>query len=335
MKNILILGGTGNISHHFTNLALKNNLKVTTVTRGIENPLRRITKSDRLTEIHMDIKYEELIINNKVNIEEYDVIIDFICYDKSDALKRIKLLNRNLKHYIYISTTAGYEKNRDLTPYSEDTKFSNLEWDYCKNKREAEIIFQKYYELSNFPITIARLGHTYDTALPIAVGPTDWTVPNMIEEKIGLINFNIYNNRWCLLHANDAAEALYEIAKNQVLKGEIINIVSEIETNWEEICNILVNKINSNCKIIKIPPNFIHSKIPYLGNGILWHKMHDEIYDTTKLKKYIPNWFEKTNLLEGLDKSIRWYKSENNRRVINTKLSNELFNLIKEYEAII
>lgn len=133
---ILVIGGTQMIGRDFVELCLENNIEPVLANRGITN--RSLFKN--LTHIQIDRNYEESCRNLK-NIE-FDIIIDFSCYNKDQLINILKNVKYN--KYIILSTLCVFD-NEAIT----DTKH----WlnNYCLQKKILEeYIFNN--KLNNFLI---------------------------------------------------------------------------------------------------------------------------------------------------------------------------------------
>lgn len=324
---ILVIGGTGNISYPYVVHAASAKHNIFIVNRSSDFHLRRKISSPFVQEFIGDVKDKSFL--NKISCDYYDVIVDFLCYCDSDAQARIMAFRGKVGHYIFISTTAGYSKSDASLPYTEKTPFTNLSWDYVADKFKAELRFKFAYESINFPVTIARLGHTYDSILPIDVGPSDWTVPSRVLKGLPIVMHGDGSGVWTITHANDVASAIHQIASKKILIGDLINIVSARRTTWNEVT---VNIFTAMCKETTIfyrKPAEINAVSSYYGNGILWHKMWDDFYDNSKLKGFLPGWVELLSNADGIKSSINWYMENEYRQKINPDAERVLDILIK------
>jgi len=311
--NILVLGGSGNISYQFVSNGLKNNFNITTITRHSNKIEKRYCEN--IINYYFDVNEGDLLSNFLIG-KNFDCVVDFICYNSESALKRINLFTGIIHKYFFISTTAMYSRNEKFLPYTESCPRDNLNWDYSRNKYEAENIFTYYYEKYSFPVTILRLGHTYDTALPISVGPNNWTTPKrIINDKFISVHDN-GNSTWSLLHSSDASNAIVKLIQSKV-GCDIFNVVSNISTNWNEITKYYFSILEKPLKINYVPSKLINEITPYFGNGIIYHKMWSESYDNKKLTYLIPDWQENTSLVKGISSSLAWYQNNIKRLETN------------------
>lgn len=166
MKKILILGGTKYVGKAFLNEMIANhNHKITVLSRH---------KIENIISIEGNRKDEALLL--KMLNNEYDIIIDFICFCLPDAKKLIDAINKNSKNpkIIFISSTYVYDQNANQDLYYENdfnaTNYSpsNSEREYItykEGKRSAETYFTRNYDQNNlciirFPIILGKNDYT-------------------------------------------------------------------------------------------------------------------------------------------------------------------------------
>ena len=325
--NILVLGGSGNISSTFCAEAMARGHDVTAVTRG-SNDLRRRPLSGVKT-ILGDLKDSGFVTALSNSIEHVDVVVNFLSYDAVDAHKFVRCFADKLSQYIFISTTAGYSKDPNSLPYTETTPFNALDWTYARNKREAELVYLKAYHDMDFPVTIARFGHTYDTLVPVAVGPADWTVPQRIRDKKPVVVHGDGSGIWSLLHSTDGAKALVGLCGNPYALGETVNVVSSGRITWTDLTKCLFKHLATDPQVCFVPSHEIHQECPYLGAGIVGHKMWNEFYNNSKLRRILPDWWQSIPIDEGIVKTLSWYNAGPHRKLVNTQLDDTLTELCK------
>jgi nucleoside-diphosphate-sugar epimerase len=315
---ILVIGGTGNISSFFVKLCLKKKINVEIITRNSKNNLRDNLNNKFLQKTYCDInKIKRKNFLKTIKFKKFDCVVNFVCYNKKQAINFAHLIRNITSRFIFISTTAGYIKDKNQLPYNEQTNLKT-KWIYANNKKEAEKVFLKKKN-KNFNVNIIRLGHTYGHIIPFPVGPVDWTIPHLLNKGYPIIVHDKGLNTWSLLHAKDAANAIFEIIKNRNIFNNFINIVSSKKNNWNKIVKEILLILKKKKKIKYINSNIILKKCRYFGESVIYHKKFNEYYDTSLLKKIIPKWKEKITLNEGLKKTLKWFKLSKNRQIVNKK----------------
>lgn len=308
---VLIIGGTGNISWHVTTQAMIAGHDVFILNRN-ETSINRRQLPTRST--------RRIIVSdiNKLKYpptKKFDVIVDFLCYTPEQAEHRIELFTGMCHQYIFISSTAVYKKPAGKSPYTEKSPAGNQFWKYAQDKLAAEKVFLK---AKDFPVTIVRPAHTYDTIIPYAVGRNDWTVAQrMIDGKTIPIHGD-GTVLWTLTHSEDFARALVGLFGNPKTIGEIYHITSDEWLIWNSIMvyiSVLLTGKQPNVRFI--PSAVIYGDDPYYGAGIIGHKMWCDIYDNSKIKAVVPDWKAEISFKEGIKRTIDWFMEDKKRQIIN------------------
>lgn len=174
--------------------------------------------------------------------KEFDVVLDFICYNEEQARIDIELFKNKVKHFFFISTVSVYDRVTKNIPYSEKARVNpNSIREYAVDKLKAENLFLNAYEEFDFPATIIRPGYTYDTIIPVSVGLNDWTVCKRILDDKPPIIMGDGSNIYTFTHSKDFADALTALFLNESSFGEIYNITSDEINTWKEATDILID----------------------------------------------------------------------------------------------
>jgi len=322
---ILIIGGTGNISYSCTMEAVRHRHDVTTLNRGTRKSVRPLP-----------ITVKEMFgdINNLVPWKDtYDVVIDFVCYTPDQAEQRIKLFSGRCGQYVFISTTAMYDREWGKYPLAESAS-SHSKWDYAQDKYTAECIFNRYRVEYGFLSTIIRPGHTYDTIIPCAIGNNCWTVAQRIIDRKPIPVIGNGNTLWTLTHSEDFSNALISLVENPHSIGHTYHITSDKWLTWKQIYGTIAERFEiqwDEADFIQVPAEYIMKTNPYLGNGVVYHKQYCDIYDNSKIKAILPDWRTNINFKAGIHRTINWFRQDYKRMVIDQKLDKYLDHLCEKF----
>lgn len=167
---LLIIGGTGFLGRHITELALEGGHEVTLFNRGLRNPL---LFGGRVLWLEGDRKKNL----SPLQYKKFDVVIDTCGYFPSDIKSLCEILKDNVQHYVFVSTISTYDMDRLQEPtITEDSPLYegqvSPEGNYGLLKALSEQVVQSYFMDSS---TIIRPGYI--------VGPHDHTfrLPYWIE----------------------------------------------------------------------------------------------------------------------------------------------------------
>jgi nucleoside-diphosphate-sugar epimerase len=318
--NLLIVGGTGNISWRLSQAASDASWRVALLNRGAPDRKRRLPPP----------KCELIIadINNQAATEQalgsrrFDAVIDFVCYNEKHARRAVSYFRARTPHYIFISTTALYDRAVAKTPLTEKSPVMTSGWDYALAKAEAERVFTEAASHDAFPVTMLRPGHTYDTIIPEAVGDGNWTNPWRLLNGKPIVLHGDGTTLWTLTHSSDFAQAIMEFLKSGHAPGETFHITSDEAYTWREITAAVCREIGINTPAICYrTTEEIDSVSVRYGNGIKFHKMWCDIYDNSKFKKACPSWHTTVSLEDGIKRAVGYYRRDAQLMVLNEQLN--------------
>lgn len=165
MKNILIIGGTRNMGYDLTLRLIAANHRVTVLNRGMS----RVELPESVHRLHAD-RSDPQQMQRALLAKKFDVVVDFVLFNKTDAEAIVKVMADKADHYIMISSGQVYlvregaerpysEADYDgrLQPAPKPNTFAYEEWRYGMGKREAEDVLFNAHAESGFPATTLRL----------------------------------------------------------------------------------------------------------------------------------------------------------------------------------
>ena len=329
---ILFIGGNGNISWYCVQEAISKGYEVYELNRGETLSTRRAIQPE-VNKITLDIR-DHSKVRHFMKDMNFDIVCDFICYNKEHADFNIEIFKGKVKQFIFISSEAVYERKSQNLPYKETaSKYSfDTTCNYILDKLEAEQAFMNAYKEFGFPITIIRPAYTYDTIMPASIGHNCFTAQQLYIDGYPILIAGDGTNLWTFTHSKDFASAFIHLLNNNEAIGEDFNIANEEYLTWNEVMGIIAE----NLKIYN--PQFIH--IPrkeilqynFLGETeMLFQKMWHNIYDISKIKKIAPTWKPKILFKDGIKETIKWFMQDSVRRRFNKQLDNGIKFLYNKY----
>ena len=103
MKKILIIGGTGILSTAVVDACISHGFEVTMMNRG--NKMGDVNPNAKL--IVCDARDEEQVKQKTLGLC-FDVVIDFIVFNKEQLERSLALFGHMTKQYIFISSAQAY-----------------------------------------------------------------------------------------------------------------------------------------------------------------------------------------------------------------------------------
>lgn len=300
---VLIMGGTGVISTHVRRLLEKYNNEVTVINRG-----NKATESDsRARYIKADINNIELL-KEALRGECFDVALDFIAFNTSDVLKRYELLKGKLRQYIFISSATVY--NVKSGTVTENSPVGNDFNDYAQKKLECERLLLKELNGPDFPITIVRPSHTYDsTRVPLGIHGKNgsWQNVKRIIEGKSVIIHDSGEGLWAMLRSEDFAALLYGIIGRTEAIGEIFHIASEESLSWKRIYSIVADELDVPLNACYVPSEILvkEGQEFNLGAKLFGDKARSLIFNAEKIKRMAGEYHCMYSMEAGIRDSVR------------------------------
>lgn len=229
MTNVLVLGGTRFFGKNLVELLLKEQIKVTLLTRGkTEDEF-----GDQVQRLVVD-REDAVALEKAIGDQQYDVVYDNICFTPQQAREAVSIFQNKAKRYILTSSLSVYDFGTGICHESDvDTHHYTIDADpeaelsYGEGKRQAEAVF---FQQADFPVAAVRF--------PIVLGPNDYTkrlhfhVERVLSGKvIGISNLEAQMN---FIHEQEAAEFLFWLGISSELTGPV-NARSDGEVRLREL----------------------------------------------------------------------------------------------------
>lgn len=311
-KKILVTGGTGFIGSHLVDRLVSLGSIIYVPTRNkefqLDNKRINIMRGDLnnlnfCNEITKDI---DIVFNLAADVKSihYKTQHPASCFrDNLTIFMNILESSRinKVKKFLTMSSVSVYPSECKIPIPEEEgiisTPNPNQE-SYGWAKRMQEFLSISYSKEYNMNISIIRADNVY--------GPKDnfnndsvHVIPTLIRKIISNENpINVWgsgNQTRSFIYIDDLIDGL-NLAIEKINNGDPINIGSEEEISIKELVETIMNLSNKK-------PQIIFDKTKAEG-----HKRR--VCDISKAKKIL-GFKAKTNIKEGLNKTIEWYKNEN------------------------
>jgi len=304
--DLLVVGGTGAISHSCAIEAAAQGMRVTALNRGRTSTVRSLPEPvELLTADITDPPSVEAALGDR----RFDAVVNFLCFDADDAAQSVELFTDRTDHYVHISSASVYHRPLPKGPVSESTLAHNPDHAYMRDKVEAENVFLAAFAERRFPVTIVRPAHTYDEAT--APLPGGWAVIDRIERGEPVVVQGDGTSMWTYTHAADLAVGLVGLLGRPSTFGEAFHITSDDVLSWNQIYLAIGHAMGAEPRILHIPTDWIVLAEPdWFWSGLLDGDLsHTEIYDNTKVRSYVPG-FGPTRVFEReIYRILAWRKS--------------------------
>lgn len=301
---ILLIGGTGTISGAIAKLLAQRGDDLTLLNRG--NRAEDVPAGAKV--ICCDINNEALV-EEKLAGECFDAVCQFIGYKPEHVQRDYRLFAGKTKQYIFISSTAAYQKPVVNYRMTEETAFCNPYWDYAREKAACEEFLMQKYREEGFPVTIVRPSHTYgERSVPLAVRGKkgSWQILKRMMEGKKVIIHGDGTNLWTLTHNSDFAKGFVGLIGNPVALGEAFHITSDESVTWNQVYQIVADRLNVPLHAYHVSTDFLSAVNPphdYWGS-LMGDKANSVVFDNTKLKKAVPGFQATVSVAEGIANTV-------------------------------
>ncbi len=301
---VLFIGGTGTISTAISKQLISMKTDLYILNRGSRNE-ELGTKG--VTYLTCDINDENSV---KMLIKDlsFDVIADFIVFDKSALERDYRLFKGKTKQYIFISSASAYQKPPTDYRITEGTPLANPYWEYSRKKIECEDYLMKLYREEGFPVTIIRPSHTYSNrSIPLGVHGDNgsWQIAKRMLEGKSVIIHGDGTSLWTMTSNKDFAKAFIGLLGNIHALGQAVQITSDESLTWNQIYQAIANALGVELKPYHVSSAFLDAVGPYdFYGGLIGDKANSVVFDNSKLKQLVPGFTAEIRFDQGIKECV-------------------------------
>ncbi len=284
---ILFIGGTGLISSAISERLLSEGHELYLLNRGADRSFEALGAKYLIAD-----KNDEAAVSELIRGLSFDCVADFIAYGPEDIERDYRLFAGRTMQYIFISSASAYRKPLTAYPITESTPLGNRYWDYAQQKVDAEATLFRLCRENDFPATVVRPSHTYGRSkfiVPLSGAKTQWTyAARMLEGKPTVVHGD-GQSLWTVTHTSDFAVGFCGLVGNLQAIGHAFHITSDEALSWDRIIEIESGILGVEPNILHASSDYIAEKLPEFRGGLLGDKANSLVFDTTKIKKFVPN----------------------------------------------
>lgn len=324
---LLVIGGTGVISSAVTRLAVERGLDVTVLNRGSSatRPL-----PDGAEVVQADVR-DPASVRAALGDREFDSVVDWVAFTPEHVQTDIDLFAGRTGQYVFISSASAYQTPPERLPVTESTPLRNPFWQYSRDKIACEDLLTRAYRDTGFPATVVRPSHTYDrTLVPLDGG---WTAVERMRQGREVVVHGDGTSLWTLTHHEDFARGMVPLLGNPRTLGEAFHITSDDAPTWDQIVRALAAAAGVEPRIVHVPSDAIAAADPEWGAGLLGDKAHSMVFDTTKLRRLVPEFATTIRFEQGAREIVDWHDADPARRVVDARMDAVMDDLVARYRV--
>ena len=324
---VLFVGGTGLISSACTRLAVERGVELFLLNRGSDPD--RGGATSLVADAHDEAATEGVLAGHR-----FDVVVDWIAYTPEDIERDLRLFRHRTDQFVFISSASAYLKPLGDWIIREDTPLANPFWDYARDKIACEDRLMRAFRDDGFPVTIVRPSLTYgDTQVPLAVN--SWARPYTAIARMRrgrpLIVPGDGTSLWTITHNSDFAKAFVGLLGRPQAIGQAFNIMSDEVLTWDEIYRQVAAAAGVEARIVHIASDFIAECLPEMRGTLLGDKAVSAVFDTTKIKRFVPDFRATTPFAEGIRRTLAWFDADPARQQVDSEMDDRWERLIAAY----
>jgi nucleoside-diphosphate-sugar epimerase len=324
---VLFIGGSGIISSACSRLAVERGIDLTVLNRGTagQRPLPA-----GATVLHADVR-DPAAVRQVLGDREFDAVVDWVAFTPGHVQTDIDLFRGRTGQYVFISSASVYQTPPLRLPVTESTPLRNPHWQYSRDKIACEDLLTAAYRAEGFPTTIVRPSHTYDeTLVPFDGG---WTVLGRMRAGKPIVVHGDGTSLWTLTHHQDFAKGFVPLLGHPRTIGDAFGITSDDVLTWDQIAHALAAAAGGRPRIVHVPSEAIAAADAEWGAGLLGDKAHSMVFDTTKLRRVVPEFLATVPFEVGARQIVAWHDQDPARQQIDTQLDKVMDGLVDRYQV--
>lgn len=326
---VLYIGGTGNISRASSKRAIEQGIDLYLLNRGTRGV--KIEGAKTIVGDINNIEQMELLLKD----HSWDVVVNWIAFSPEDIERDINLFAGKTRQYIFISTASAYQKPPTQPIIKESTPLYNPFWKYSRDKIACEDALMRAYREIDFPITIVRPSHTYDTVIPVTIGGwTEYTVIDRMKKGLKVIIQGDGTSLWTITHSKDFAKGFNGLLGNRQAIGHSFHITSDEWLTWNQIYQFVSDAAGVELNAVHIATDFIDTIAPGEKDGLWGDKAHCGIFDNSKIKSFVPDYSATIPFSEGIKETIKWFEADSKRKIVKSETNAMMDKILKAYSEL-
>jgi len=329
--NILVTGACGFIGSHLAEELVRQNHKVTAFvfynSRNSKGWLDTVDKDilNNLEIVSGDIRDDEIIFQNS---KKKDIIFHLAAligipysykavksYIDTNINGTYNILNSAKKNNVYktiITSTSEVYGTAQTIPIKESHSL-NAQSPYAASKIAADQMAISFYRSYNLPVTILRPFNTFGPRQSArAILPT--IISQLLNNKKLIKLGNLFPTR-DFTYVDDTVAAFIATIKKNNIHGEVVNIGNKFEISIQDILTIMQKDFGFKFKATK-------DKKRIRGKKTEVERLFSSNEKAKTLLSWTPKYAGKKGFIKGLDKTISWFKKDNNLKYYNSDVYN-------------
>jgi nucleoside-diphosphate-sugar epimerase len=137
---------------------------------------------------------------------------------------------------------------------------------------------------------------------------------------------------WTITHNSDFAKGFVGLLGHQQAIGHAFQIMSDEVLTWDQIYQATAAAAGVQANIVHIASDFIAACLPAMRGSLLGDKVLSVVFDTSKIKRFVPGFCATTPFARGIVRSLAWFDADPARQQVDAVADQQWDRLISAYE---
>lgn len=283
IMKMLLLGGTGAIGLHLSELAALNGWEVHVTSRKVRE------NSSSVSYFVGDASDDSFLID--ILKGDYDVVVDFMIYRTEEFRNRVSQLLGSCGKYIFLSSARVYansatpivEESPRLLDVCADSAYLATDEYALTKARQEDLLFES--DSKNWSIVRPYITYS-EQRLQLGVLEKEAWLFRVLEGKGIVFSQEISEHYTTLTYGRDVAKSILAICNSDDALGEVFNPVSDYSIKWSDVLEIYLKTIESvlgRRPEVTLVTNDIFMEIHRGRYQFTYDRLYDRVFNNQKI----------------------------------------------------
>jgi nucleoside-diphosphate-sugar epimerase len=292
---VLVIGGTGLISHGIVKHLLARGAEVKVFNRGTcggaSLPAHvRAVPGDR----------DDAAALSAVAKANFDVVIGMVCFRNEQATAAVAAFGDKCRHYIFCSTVRTYGTGSPSTVLIDESFPQQPTSGYGRDKVACERAFFAAHRAGRFAITIIRPSQTYGPGGPMIDNlEFDAVAWDRIDRGLPVLCASDGLGQWVSTHRDDCGKLFAYAALRPSTYGKAYNATRQQHTTWSQYYRQVSAALEREAQLIYMPRDWIVRRDPKRFGLLKEITGFHGAYDSAAARRDVPEFVCDIDLTAG------------------------------------